>query len=60
MSNLKQRVVWMWTNTKVYTYKTWDFFYVIFLIVPLWNVNFVDDDILWQYQEVGSELHFNI
>lgn len=50
----------MWANTKVYTYIKHEIFYVIFLIVPLWNVNFVDDDIVWEYQEVGSELHFNI
>lgn len=51
----------MWANTKVYTYMKHEIlFYVIFLIVLLWNVNFLDDNILWQYQKVDSELHFNI
>lgn len=50
----------MWANTKVYTYIKHEISYDIFLIVPLWNVKFVDDDIVWEYQEVDSELHFNI
>lgn len=50
----------MWANTKVYTYMKREIFYEIFLIVPLWNVNVGDDDIVQECQEVDSELLFNI
>lgn len=46
---------------KLYTYiKHEGFLYAIFLIVLPLNVNFADDDIVWQYQGLdspGSELH---
>lgn len=54
----------MWDNTKAYTYIKHDISPdVIFLVVLLLNVNFVDDDIVWQCQRLdgpGSERHFHI
>lgn len=61
----------MWDNTKAYTCIKHDIsshlfgcdLFVIFLVVLLLNVNFVDDDIVWQCQRLdgpGSERHFHI